>query len=81
VHRIGRTARAGAAGVAISFCDAGEREYLRDIERLTKRPIAVTGGRPAQHAPAPAQPRPAQNHAGWRRDANRRFGPRWAARA
>jgi ATP-dependent RNA helicase RhlE len=39
VHRIGRTARAGAAGIAISFCDAEERELLRDIERVTRRPI------------------------------------------
>ena len=41
VHRIGRTARAGATGVALSFCDPSERAYLRDIERLTKRPLAV----------------------------------------
>jgi len=34
VHRIGRTARAGKSGIAISFCDSGERDYLRDIERL-----------------------------------------------
>jgi superfamily II DNA/RNA helicase len=39
VHRIGRTARAGAGGIAISFCDPAERKYLRDIERLLKRPI------------------------------------------
>ncbi len=37
VHRIGRTARAGASGVAISFCDAGERSYLRKIERVINR--------------------------------------------
>src|SRR5690606_22657214 len=37
VHRIGRTARAGAGGAAISFCDASERGYLRDIERLIRR--------------------------------------------
>jgi ATP-dependent RNA helicase RhlE len=36
VHRIGRTARAGAAGIAISFCASDEREYLRDIQKLTK---------------------------------------------
>ena len=41
VHRIGRTARAGAAGIAISFCDGEERAFLRDIERLTKRPLTV----------------------------------------
>ncbi len=47
VHRIGRTARAGADGAAISLCDGSERAYLRDIERLTKRAIAVVGGQPA----------------------------------
>src|SRR6187549_417249 len=36
VHRIGRTARAGAAGVAISLCAPDERDYLRDIQKLTK---------------------------------------------
>ena len=50
VHRIGRTARAGASGVAYSFCDIEERKYLRDIEKLirleveslTEHPYAVT---------------------------------------
>jgi ATP-dependent RNA helicase RhlE len=41
VHRIGRTGRAGAAGRAISFCSREERPYLRDIERLIRRPIPV----------------------------------------
>ncbi|MGQ0531268.1 MAG: DEAD/DEAH box helicase, partial [Caulobacteraceae bacterium] len=41
VHRIGRTARAGAGGMAISFCAPDERAYLRDIERLTKQPVPV----------------------------------------
>lgn len=41
VHRIGRTARAGTNGIAISFCDAGERGFLRDIERVTKRTVMV----------------------------------------
>jgi ATP-dependent RNA helicase RhlE len=41
VHRIGRTARAGAAGVAISFCNDEERAYLRDIERLTRMKLKV----------------------------------------
>jgi ATP-dependent RNA helicase RhlE len=36
VHRIGRTARAGASGVAISFCDNEERAFLRDIEKLIR---------------------------------------------
>ncbi len=41
VHRIGRTARAGQAGIAISFCAPDERAYLRDIERLTKQAVPV----------------------------------------
>jgi ATP-dependent RNA helicase RhlE len=47
VHRIGRTARAGNSGIAISFCDAAEFGFLRDIEKLTKRPLSVVGSRPA----------------------------------
>ena len=39
VHRIGRTARAGASGIAISFCDHEERAFLRDIEKLTRQTI------------------------------------------
>lgn len=39
VHRIGRTGRAGASGVAISFCDAEEKEYLRDIQKLIGKTI------------------------------------------
>ena len=42
VHRIGRTARAGAAGVAVAFCAEDERSYLRDIEKLTKQKIAIS---------------------------------------
>ena len=41
VHRIGRTARAGTSGVALSFCDRDESEYLADIEKLLKRKVAV----------------------------------------
>jgi len=39
VHRIGRTARAGLDGAAISFCSAEERDYLRSIERLIRQPV------------------------------------------
>ncbi len=39
VHRIGRTGRAKASGIAVSFCDVEERPYLRDIEKLIRQPI------------------------------------------
>ena len=58
VHRIGRTARAGAEGIALSFCDRTERGYLRDIERLLQRRITVIGEPPVgADAPAPGKPR------------------------
>ena len=41
VHRIGRTARAGATGLAISYCADDERPYLKDIERLTRQKLTV----------------------------------------
>ncbi|TVR07377.1 MAG: DEAD/DEAH box helicase [Salinarimonadaceae bacterium] len=41
VHRIGRTARAGADGIAMSFCNGEERAYLRDIQRTTRQDIPV----------------------------------------
>jgi ATP-dependent RNA helicase RhlE len=41
VHRIGRTARAGASGAALSFCDPTEHGYLRDIEKLIRRTIDI----------------------------------------
>jgi ATP-dependent RNA helicase RhlE len=55
VHRIGRTARAGRSGVAISFCDAEERAYLRDIETLIKIRIPVIADHPWHSASAAPQ--------------------------
>jgi ATP-dependent RNA helicase RhlE len=46
VHRIGRTGRAGAKGTALSFCDAEEKEYLRDIEKLIVKKIMVINDHP-----------------------------------
>jgi ATP-dependent RNA helicase RhlE len=46
VHRIGRTGRAGAKGTAISFCDAEEKEYLKDIEKLITKKIQVVDDHP-----------------------------------
>jgi len=44
VHRIGRTGRAGHDGTAMSFCDAAEKAYLRDIEKLIGKNIPVVAG-------------------------------------
>ena len=46
VHRIGRTARAGNDGIAISFCDAEERAFLRDIEKTIRQQVAVDADHP-----------------------------------
>ena len=50
VHRIGRTARAGASGFAMSFCDAEERELLVQIEKTTRQTIPVVTGHPYEPA-------------------------------
>jgi ATP-dependent RNA helicase RhlE len=63
VHRIGRTARAGAAGIAISLCDPAERTNLHAIERLTRRKLTVIG----DALPAPANDAPDHGHADGRR--------------
>jgi ATP-dependent RNA helicase RhlE len=61
VHRIGRTGRAGASGIAISFCDADEKEELRDIQKLIKKTIPVVAEHPylMSHNSQPVQ-QPAQ---------------------
>ena len=59
VHRIGRTARAGAEGIAMSFCADDERPFLRDIERLTRiKPeiVPLPEGFVAERAKMPAAP-------------------------
>jgi ATP-dependent RNA helicase RhlE len=57
VHRIGRTARAGADGIAISLCDAEEVALVRDIEKLIRMPIPATDQRtkPRQAQPSATQ--------------------------
>ncbi|MEM1024093.1 MAG: DEAD/DEAH box helicase [Myxococcota bacterium] len=79
VHRIGRTGRAGATGMAMSFCDPSERAYLRDIEKLTKKSIPVEREHawasaeklPEEEPPKPGAnrgPRPPRNGQGGSRD-------------
>jgi ATP-dependent RNA helicase RhlE len=90
VHRIGRTARAGAAGIAISFCTAEEMPFLRDIEKLIRMPIAATdrrreprsashtAGRP-QHRAEHAHGRPKRNRRG-RQQQHRQDAPQHGKR-
>ena len=63
VHRIGRTGRAGAEGTAYSFCDAEEKTFLRDIEKLIRKKIPVIDNHPYPlvdnhpvKSPAPQRP-------------------------
>jgi ATP-dependent RNA helicase RhlE len=75
VHRIGRTGRAGATGIAVSFCDVEERKYLKSIERLTRRPIRVERHQLPEGAPEPTPvPTPAPVHQRYE------DGPRYADR-
>jgi ATP-dependent RNA helicase RhlE len=60
VHRIGRTARAGASGKAIAFCDSSERGLLKDIERVTRQriPSVDKRGQKGAEVPTAIQTRP-----------------------
>ena len=76
VHRIGRTARAGANGSALSLIDNDELKYLRDIERLIKRKITVLPAPTGWTASAPsAHGADDDERAAGRRDAPRRPRP------
>ena len=59
VHRIGRTGRAGAAGISLSFCDEEEKEYLNDIHKLIKKTIPVIIEHP-YHMTHVGMPKPVQ---------------------
>ncbi|GAB1478273.1 DEAD/DEAH box helicase [Paracoccaceae bacterium] len=61
VHRIGRTARAGAEGTSVSFCAPSEMGELQAIEKLLKKPIPVIGGAPWAADVVAAAPKPGQN--------------------
>lgn len=81
VHRIGRTARAGKSGTAISFCDISERDFLRGIERLTKQKIPSEDCRKDDELEADKRPEraPMRNHQSKpsrRRPANGRSAPK-----
>jgi ATP-dependent RNA helicase RhlE len=80
VHRIGRTARAGASGIAYSLCDAEERKYLRDIEKLIRLRVPVVDEHPypmsaeAMSQPVEAAPRPRPQSNGQRNGQQRSNG-------
>ncbi|VAX18500.1 ATP-dependent RNA helicase RhlE [hydrothermal vent metagenome] len=87
VHRIGRTARAGASGAAISFCDHDEKAYLGSIERLIKNAVPVDDDHPFHSARAAASRRPApitlrkQHRNGQGRNSRGSGGPRESYKA
>jgi ATP-dependent RNA helicase RhlE len=60
VHRIGRTARAGAEGTAVAFCAPAEMSELQAVEKLLKKPIPIIGGAPWSASAVAADPKPAQ---------------------
>jgi ATP-dependent RNA helicase RhlE len=82
VHRIGRTARAGATGIALSFCDPSEEGFLRDIERATRVRLGVVVDHPFRnvHARAVAAPAAARHPAARHPAARGRHVQRWRRR-
>ena len=81
VHRIGRTGRASASGIALSFCDREERPYLRDIEKLIKQQVPrmpehqfVDGNEEEEQDDRPAQkPRNQRNSGNRNRSSNSNY--------
>ncbi|WP_052600114.1 DEAD/DEAH box helicase [Aureispira sp. CCB-QB1] len=74
VHRIGRTGRASASGIALSFCDKDERTYLRDIEKLIKQDINVIEEHPYVEVVTDASPKKTHKPQGARSNRNKRSG-------
>lgn len=62
IHRIGRTGRAGATGIALSFCSPDERNLLRDIQKLAKNNIEVVSSHPFVASHNHAEPKHEHKH-------------------
>lgn len=84
VHRIGRTGRAGADGIAIAFCDSEEKDYLKGIQKLIGLKIPVIEDHPYQPtnsgiAAPPAEPRRPQHQkrSNSKKNKTRQHGNRW----
>ena len=81
VHRIGRTGRAGASGIAMSFCDAEELEFLKDIHKLIARQIPVNEAHPyPMSMPAAGAKAPAAAKSGGNRNGQAKRGRGYGSR-
>jgi ATP-dependent RNA helicase RhlE len=76
VHRIGRTGRAGANGISLSFCDEEEKEYLRDIHKLIQKTIPVVEDQPYHmtHVGMPRQQSQQRQRSSFHKRNNSSFG-------
>lgn len=72
VHRVGRTARAGATGIALSFCDAGEKGYLNRIEKTINQVVSVVKDHP-YHSESIASKRTRSSKSGRKFSAKRNY--------
>lgn len=87
IHRIGRTGRAGASGIAMSFCDYEEKMYLRDIQKLIKQTIPVVKDHPfdvpLMHASTQQSTQASSSSSGNKRipGGGKRYGRSFAQRA
>jgi len=85
VHRIGRTGRAGASGVAISFCDWSEKIFLADIQKLIRKTIPVIKGHPfditSMHSVSAQTTTSPAAHTGYRGGMKKKYGRSFSQRA
>tara|TARA_R110002124_G_scaffold274866_1_gene444916 strand:- start:3 stop:1265 length:1263 start_codon:yes stop_codon:yes gene_type:complete len=83
VHRIGRTGRAKASGIALSFCAVDERPFLRDIQKLIKQDIEVVRQHPYQddsNEPASASGKGSNNNRSKKKNFGTDKSKRWNTR-
>jgi ATP-dependent RNA helicase RhlE len=85
IHRIGRTGRAGAGGIAISFCDWSEKVLLSDIQKLIKKTIPVVTGHAFENSSMHASPvraeRSSSSNKSWNAGRVKRYSRSFSQRA